>query len=422
MRARGRAVVAPGVGLVLAVGLVGAAGATPAGPDALDEEAIARLAEQIEERWEPLPAGLRWADGAYEVVLRSQIAVAGRGSGVSGQGGAQGSSTFAMTLREGRVVRTPPFRLVYDGVAYGQSAGGVIGSGEGRVAVDGVVRGSNGFVELDPEVGTFSVSNVVVGGSAPGGGPLLTTPFAADVLYPLQVTAGGCGLVEGTFESTLEWVARAGSMLGADVEVDLDQSFVAVSDEVAADPRAFIDRARGVVEDILDLLGAASSGPPDELATYAAGLVELVAEAEERLARTRGPGCPDLRRFGLGIGFEVDFSILELLRLPGLNPEVLWRLAEAAARAGLGPGSEAVAALRNAIGSAIAEASADLSGSIDDLLTLLQAAAALGDTELMAILAATLSDAAALAESEMLIALAELLEGFESPRDAEVAP
>lgn len=331
---------------------------------------------------------LLWPDGRYHLQFSARGSGAAQGSAGSGVGAITGRGAVDLELSEGAVSGKVPFRLAYEAHVEGISAGGQAGTGTGVWTFDGLVVATGGQVWLDPDVLRFQLRDAVIGGVETGPLDLGSFPMDADTRFRLHPSTPVCGIVEGSFEGTVEWLALAAQGVpGVNLDPDsgIESRFVALTPGLTDDPVEWVEELRKIQaklaalrEKLLDI-PAGDSAALDRLLAAARELVT----AAETLGSTAGtPECPGIEGFGLGIADDVAGLLAVVLRLDELNAHELWQLAELASRSGMPMDSEIVASLLDRI----AVAAAADPGNASAMHALITAAAALGAWDVVAIL------------------------------------
>ena len=330
---------------------------------------------------------LLWPDGRYHLQFSARGGGTAQGGSGSGVGTITGRGAVDLELNGGAVSGKVPFRLTYKATIEGVSAGGQAGSGIGVWTFDGLVVASGGQVSLDPDVLRFQLLDAIIGGVETGPLDLGSFEMEADTRFRLYPTAPVCGIVEGSLEGTLQWLAVAARSLPGvrlDPASGIESSFVALTPELTDDPVEWVAELRKIQtklaaprEKLLDI----PAGDTAELATLLAAARELVAAAETLGSTAGTPECPGIEGFGLGIAADVAALLGIVLRLDDLSAHNLWQLAELASRSGITMDAEIVTGLLDRI---VATAVHAETGS--ELHLLIMAAAAVGAWDVVAVL------------------------------------
>lgn len=331
----------------------------------------------------PPEAGLAWPDGDYTVILEGGRAATGSGGDVtSAEATGELTGTFDITVGEGA---EPAFvAYLYTLSGSGISAGGITGSADLTITVDGEARADGGLVTIARENAQAQWSNVLIDGEPlPFPPPPLGVPL--DDELPLVAQSRTCGVVEGQWRGVVTGLAAvAAASPGFSEQAVAEARFLAISRAIAgADPGELVQSLRRSLDTLAETTAAVREGRLSALEAVDV-LRSQVLEAELLIGGLTLRGCPNLGEYGLGItgGLTalVD-AIRDSIAASGepLEASVIADLVEAAVRGGL---TSADAELADALAALVAEAAVGADGDASILFPLIMAAAALGDLSL----------------------------------------
>ncbi|RZS57353.1 hypothetical protein EV141_1065 [Microcella putealis] len=331
----------------------------------------------------PPDSGLAWPDGDYTVILEGGRAASGSGGDVtSAEATGELTGTFDITVGEGA---EPAFvAYLYTLSGSGISAGGITGSADLTITVDGEARASGGQVTIARANAQAQWSNVLIDGQAlPFPPPPIDVPL--DDALPLIAQSRTCGVVEGEWRGVVAGLAAvAAASPGFSEQAVAEARFLAISRAIAgADPGELVQSLRRSLDTLAETTAAVREGRLSALEAVDV-LRSQVFEAELLISGLTLPGCPNLGEYGLGISGGLTAlidAIRDSIAASGepLEASVIADLVEAAVRGGL---VSADAEFADALAALVAEAAVGADGDASILFPLIMAAAALGDLAL----------------------------------------
>lgn len=335
-------------------------------------------------------AGLPWPDGDYTVILEGGKDASGSGGSItSARGSGEVTGTFDLTLGPGA---EPAFvAYLYTLSGSGISAGGLTGSADLTITIDGEARVTDGRVTIARSNGEAVWSNVLIDGEPlPFPPPPLGVPLEDEL--PLIAQSRTCGVVEGEWRGVVTGLAAiAAAAPNFSVDEFGEARFIGISRAIAgADPSELVQSLRRSIDTLNATAAAVDAGELSALEAVDV-LRSQVVEAELLIGGLTMPACPDLAEYGLGITGALE-TLIDVIRdsvaASGepLDVGVIADLVEAAVRGGL---ASTDADLADALSGLIAEAAVGADGDPTVLMPLIAAAVALGDL----VLADSLADA-----------------------------